>query len=263
MVCHRPFPARIARFSTPYWLLSYTYTGYGLLRTRTDAGLSGWVPRARGSVALFAPGTDFWEDARGERGVLHSVWMHFTDADSAGLGDLLAPDTGTLYYLDPSAVVGDLIAEAAQAVRISVDHGFWRAQSVLLRLIDMLLSRALEAPRPGPPALGRVSSLVRQVDGYLAEHVAERVSLTEIARSIGVSSSTLSHRYRAETGATPITQHRRLRVNHARALLLRRQSLKEVAGVTGFTDAFHLSRTFKQVTGVSPREFQRRAFAAS
>jgi AraC-like DNA-binding protein len=261
MVCRRSSPRGISRSSTPLWLLSFTYTGYGLSRTGSPS--SPWTRRPPGSVHLYPPGTDFWEDTRGERGMLHSAWMHFSDAEECGLRGILSPQSNTLAFVDPSAAIGDLLTEAARAVQVSADHGFWCAQSVLLRLIDMLLTRvpdteATVAHGPGA-APGRVSDLVRKVDAYLAEHAAGRVSVHDLARHAGVSSSTLSHRYRAETGTTPLAAHRQFRIGHARALLLRRQSLKEIAAATGFTDAFHLSKAFKRVTGLAPRDFVRRA----
>ena len=90
---------------------------------------------------------------------------------------------------------------------------------------------------------------------YLKAHLAERVTLQGIARNAHVSVSTLSHRYRKETGETPITTLMRLRIDHAKVLLQRRLPLKIIADRLGFSDAYHLSKAFKRVTGVSPRGF--------
>lgn len=47
----------------------------------------------------------------------------------------------------------------------------------------------------------------------------------------------------------------RMRIEFAKTLLLKGQTLKAIAAETGFCDPFHLSKTFKQVTGHSPRQF--------
>ena len=49
----------------------------------------------------------------------------------------------------------------------------------------------------------------------------------------------------------------KLRINRARGMILKGQPLKTVAAATGFSDAFHLSKTFKSIEGLSPRAWLR------
>ena len=46
-----------------------------------------------------------------------------------------------------------------------------------------------------------------------------------------------------------------LRIGLAKNLLLRGQRLKNIAQQTGFSDEYHLSKTFKRVEGKSPKQF--------
>jgi len=74
-----------------------------------------------------------------------------------------------------------------------------------------------------------------------------------------MSVSALAHRYRAATGETPMTTVKRARLDLAKGLLAKGYRLKEIASQVGFADEFHLSKTFKQVEGVSPRAYHRAA----
>jgi transcriptional regulator GlxA family with amidase domain len=67
--------------------------------------------------------------------------------------------------------------------------------------------------------------------------------------------STLAHRYRQETGEPPMLKLTRLRINLAKGLLLKGQPLKAIAEAAGFSDAFHLSKTFKRLEGAAPKHF--------
>jgi AraC-like DNA-binding protein len=261
----RRSPRAVARSSTAHWLLSYTYTGFGLSCIGRQKGV--WLPRAAGSVHLYPPRTDFWEDTRQERGQLHSVWMHFAGAQETGLDKLVQPGDTVARFYDATCVVGDLISEAAQAGRELGDEGFWRAQSAFCRLVDVLLASSLAEKGTyhvgNPGSHSRVSDFVRRVDTLLRDHTTERLDLDHIAAALHMSVSSLSHRYRREAGVPPLVRHRRIRIEYAKALLLRRHSLKEIANAMGFSDAYHLSKVFKQTLGVPPREFARKAFAGS
>jgi AraC family transcriptional regulator of arabinose operon len=261
----RRSPRAVTHSSTAHWLLSYTYTSFGLSCIGRQKGA--WLPRAAGSVHLYPPRTDFWEDTRQERGHLHSVWMHFVGAQETGLDQLIQPEGTVSRFYDPTCVVGDLISEAARAGRELGEEGFWRAQSAFCRLVDVLLASSMaekSAHDVGEPGShSHASDFVRRVDALLRDHTTERLDLDHIAGALHMSVSSLSHRYRREAGVPPLVRHRRIRVEYAKALLLRRHSLKEIADAMGFSDAYHLSKVFKQTVGVPPREFVRKAFAGS
>jgi len=48
---------------------------------------------------------------------------------------------------------------------------------------------------------------------------------------------------------------REMRVEVAKTLLLGGERLAGIAARIGFCDGYHLSRTFKQVTGLSPKSY--------
>ncbi|MBM4143827.1 MAG: helix-turn-helix domain-containing protein [Lentisphaerae bacterium] len=73
---------------------------------------------------------------------------------------------------------------------------------------------------------------------------ADPVGRADLAKHMNVSISTLSHRYHAETGETPMTRLLRLRVDRARMLLLSGRKFAAIAEATGFYDVAHLSATF-------------------
>jgi AraC-like DNA-binding protein len=109
----------------------------------------------------------------------------------------------------------------------------------------------------GHPAPITVSAFVRETDAYLSRHLAGPVILADLAQHLHVSVSTLSHRFHAETGETPMSRLMRLRLHQAKTLMLSGQKLSAIAEATGFSDMAHLSRTFKRAEGVSPREYLR------
>jgi transcriptional regulator GlxA family with amidase domain len=90
-----------------------------------------------------------------------------------------------------------------------------------------------------------------------ALHLARPIALADLARHLHVSVSSISHRFHAETGETPMNRLMHLRLNQARAMLLSGQKLRAIVEATGFSDMAHLSRTFKRFEGVSPRAYLR------
>lgn len=93
----------------------------------------------------------------------------------------------------------------------------------------------------------------------LAENLSEQVSGEEVARTIGVSYDTFRYRFRQQTGASPARYRMEQRVTAASDLLLHTSlSLRQIAARLGFCSEFHFSQKFKQLKGVSPRDFRRR-----
>jgi len=100
------------------------------------------------------------------------------------------------------------------------------------------------------------ASLVERADRYMRQHLHTRCQVADVATHVGLSESGLHHAYRRATGRTPMAALRTMRVEAARARLLRGvNTLETIAAQTGFADAFHLSKSFKRHFGVSPRDY--------
>ncbi len=80
-----------------------------------------------------------------------------------------------------------------------------------------------------------------------------------LAALAGMSSSHFSRVFKAALGTSPIDWLRRERINQAkRRLVETRDAVQEIAQQVGYADRYFFSKDFKQIVGVSPREFRRR-----
>lgn len=85
------------------------------------------------------------------------------------------------------------------------------------------------------------------------------ISVVGLAERAGLSESALRRRFVRETRMSPYQYYSMLRVNRIKvALAHSHDTLASIATQFGFTDAFHLSRVFKQYTGLSPSDWRTR-----
>jgi AraC family transcriptional regulator len=106
--------------------------------------------------------------------------------------------------------------------------------------------------------VGLTGRALRNVVEYLETHLADDVSLAQLARVAGLSPFHFARQFKISTGATPHGFLRNRRLERARALLqVRGNTLAEVARLTGFCDQSHLSAHFKRRFGLTPGRFVR------
>ena len=111
------------------------------------------------------------------------------------------------------------------------------------------------------PALG--SESLAPVTGWMLENLAERHTVSALARRAGMSDRTFARRFVAETGATPHQWLTDQRVLRARELLEGTDlSVEAVAEAVGLGGAALLRHHFAQETGLTPTAYRRR-FRAS
>ena len=92
---------------------------------------------------------------------------------------------------------------------------------------------------------------------YLRAHFAERVSLSDVARAAGVHPVHLAREFRRRQRCTVGEYVRRLRVEYARREISSTDApLTEIALAAGFSHQSHLTRTFKELTGMTPAKFR-------
>jgi AraC-like DNA-binding protein len=188
--------------------------------------------------------------------VQETYWI-FGGGEAAGLGRFVENPERFARFLDPENLIGSLMLEAA---RFCCDRGqgaFWKVQSLFTEALFLLSdSRRTESSDYQVSSSRPRQSFGLQVEQYLRTHLSEPVALAAIARHMRVSPSTLSHSFRSETGVPPMARLMELRIEHAKSLLLKGEKLKVIAGLTGHSSEYHLSRNFKAVTGISPSGFR-------
>lgn len=82
------------------------------------------------------------------------------------------------------------------------------------------------------------------------------LAVADVARTVGVSLSTLRRMFSAQLGTTPMAYLQSLRLNRARDLLAKTGlEVKEVAARVGYADALYFSKAFRRAHGQSPSRF--------
>ncbi len=87
---------------------------------------------------------------------------------------------------------------------------------------------------------------------YLREHLADAITLGDIALAAGMDKSHLCRAFRAQIGMPPHTYLTHLRVARAKHLLESGTRASDVAQLVGFYDQSQLNRHFRRIMGTTP-----------
>jgi AraC-like DNA-binding protein len=105
-----------------------------------------------------------------------------------------------------------------------------------------------------------VPALVTAVLGYLRQHLEHEITREELARHVGVSAGHLSQLLKERTGRSFVELLREVRVQAASELLATTERpLAEVAVACGFCDQSYLTHVFRDLRGITPKQYRDRA----
>ena len=110
---------------------------------------------------------------------------------------------------------------------------------------------------------GTTSAPLLAALGAMEDHVIDPLSLDQLAALAGVGPRQLNRLFAERFGTSAMARYRALRFERARELL-RRTSMPvaEVARATGFANAAHFARGFREACGATPTAFRRAAAPA-
>lgn len=117
-----------------------------------------------------------------------------------------------------------------------------------------------QAPGLEVPEEGK-SKYVMEALRYIAGHYNDPdISVSSVARDLGISEGHLSHVFKKETSRTLGSYLTDYRIHMAMELLRDcRNKVYEVAEQVGYRDITYFSSTFKRVVGLSPSEYQKQS----
>ena len=99
------------------------------------------------------------------------------------------------------------------------------------------------------------SQYIKSAMKYIQENYMDLPSVDELARIVNLSPFYFMKLFKQELGVSPHAYINQLRINRAKDLIQKGESLLGIAYELGFTDQSHFSKTFLKTTGVSPIRF--------
>ena len=134
-------------------------------------------------------------------------------------------------------------------------------EAIALGLVARVFRRltAGSRVRPDDRAAGRLSGRkMALATEYVEASLGGTVTVTQLARLLGMSVSSFSVAFSATLGTTPARYVVERRVARARLLLVQLElSVAEVALICGFSNQAHLTRVFKTLVGVTPGAYRK------
>lgn len=96
-----------------------------------------------------------------------------------------------------------------------------------------------------------------QVTNYINDYLDRDIKLADLAQLLGMSQSHFSHLFKQSIGISPHQYLLQQRVERAKQLLKQtEQSVMEIALACGFDSHSHLSKQFRQFTGMTPKAYR-------
>lgn len=127
------------------------------------------------------------------------------------------------------------------------------AETVLHHLLNQGVARKANAPAKG----GLAPGVRRRVMDYVDAHLAEPLTLDRLAGVAALSTYHFARMFHASFGEPPHAWVRARRLARARGLLAAgKGDLAGIAQASGFGNASHLARVFRDAVGVTPGQYR-------
>jgi AraC-like DNA-binding protein len=159
-------------------------------------------------------------------------------------------------FFRESVIRDALIVRRFRALHLALEQGEARLlrDELLFATFGLLIQRYADN-RPNPFRIGSEEDAITRAQDYIHNHYERDIALEEIATYAALSPFHLSRVFKAKTGLPPHKYLTQIRLNRARDLLAAGLAITDVAYTVGFADQSHLTKWFKRVFGVPPKQF--------
>ncbi|MFC4776169.1 helix-turn-helix domain-containing protein [Paenibacillus sp. GCM10023252] len=239
---------------TKDWLLIYTRAGKGSFRLDHEIHSC-----HEGDLVLLAPGTPHHYAADEGHG-WELLWAHFLPLPEwePWMG-LPKTEEGFVRISIPAGTQRSRMENALmKLVQDAAIDDRWSGELARLSLAEViLLANQASIQASSPLHLDERIALSMQ---YMITHLGEKHSLADLSRAAELSESRFRHLFKEQTGCSVkewITASRLYK--SAKLLELTSSSVKEIAYLVGFDNAFYFTRRFTERFSVSPTVYRRQA----
>lgn len=187
--------------------------------------------------------------------------------DACQRAGLAVPEEVAVVGVEDDESLCETATPPLSSVRFSGMQIGYRAAGLLDRLMagETIADRITLVPPQGitvrrsSDIVALEDRLVAKAVTYIREHAAQGLRVSEVARAVGASRSTLERRMKDVLGRLPKTEIQRVQFDRVKELLLATDlSLMSIARRAGFPHHQYLCEAFKRQFGMTPGEFRSR-----
>ncbi|HEX3878612.1 MAG TPA: AraC family transcriptional regulator [Bryobacteraceae bacterium] len=178
----------------------------------------------------------------------------------AHVAEVSGADSKRVEILNRFQIRDSRVEHIGWAAKAEMEAGYPNGRLYLDGLATALAVHLVNRHTSGARAIAPVKGAMpprrlKQVLGYIEEHIAEPLSLVDLARAAGIGVSQFSASFRVAMGQSAHQYVTRRRVERAEDMLRQPDSsISQVATDTGFSHASHMAYQMRKILGISPTE---------
>jgi AraC-like DNA-binding protein len=219
------------------------------------------VDRGKNTIHLFAPGCVRSEDTTLADLPTQETFINFFGGRYYGLDIFISNKYKFALFYDDDNFVNNKISKIVDYCYKYGHDSYWMVQGLFSQIIFAILNCHEKLSeftyRLHPENFTKKISFANEVELFMRKNIDQKIKLDEIAEYMNVSKSQLCHRFKEETGVSPIDRLITIRIEMAKHLLFKGEKLSVIADMTGFCNEYHLSKSFKSKMGCTPSEFKK------
>lgn len=164
-----------------------------------------------------------------------------------------------MLYLYRNPLIQDEILDLFHKMKLESSQNDNMRNEIMLcytRILFFLMARNLDTCIQVASECAYIENAIT----YIQENLTKDISLIEIAEKCSVTPVHFSRIFKKETGFGFNNYVNLLRLQKAESILLQspKKSITEIASMCGFSDSNYFSTKFKNLYGMSPKQFQKK-----
>lgn len=172
-------------------------------------------------------------------------------------GDDLSALTDRVFTMSPQDV------DILKAITYEQERNDEYSGDMILYLLGRLLIQMLRSQKENvdtrlrvPAALNAENDIINRALRFIAEHVREKLSVSIVAKGIGVSPSHLTALFHKSMNIAPGEYIRRTKLEESKQLIREGQmNFSQISEALSYSTVHHFSRQFKEKFGITPSEY--------
>lgn len=184
------------------------------------------------------------------------AWIHFNGPSLPNIYDKYL-ERGGLPVFHPVGV-SSYERIISNLYNIASDNSYVKDMNINENLSSLLTKLMEDSWRETGEIQSTKKQNLLEINNYLNEHFAEKISLDELSNAFYVNKFYLTRIYKEQFGVSINTYLTQIRITKAKQLLrFTDDSIESIGESTGLGAITYFSRTFRKIEGVAPTEYRR------